>query len=206
VGEIIDMSGNEEIRRAIPELIEEIVAADAPSHCILVYKDLRSFRETYTKCTIELLRRNEIVILWPFYEQVENTRFWLESAGVDVSGYQRSMRLLIIDALDAYSNKEDDIVELISEFAAYARNRGKRRVVIIGDLEAFQLIERIDQLISYEAWIGTRIMDNFKVFCYCHVGDVGDLEENPVTGAYGPSSCKLYVVGDIYESESLAAS
>src|SRR5690606_24899812 len=136
------MSGNEEIRRSLPGVIEEIVAADAPSHCILVYKDLRSFREIYTRCTIELLRRNEIVILWPFYKEVEKARFWLESSGVDVSGYQRSMRLLIIDALDVYHNKEDDIVELISEFAAYARNNGKRRVVIIGDLGAFRLIER----------------------------------------------------------------
>jgi len=200
------MSGNEEIRRSLPGVIEEIVAADAPSHCILVYKDLRSFREIYTRCTIELLRRNEIVILWPFYKEVENARFWLESSGVDVSGYQRSMRLLIIDALDVYHNKEDDIVELISEFAAYARNNGKRRVVIIGDLGAFRLIERIDQLISYEAWVGTRIMDNFKVFCYCHVGDIRDLERNPLTRPYGSNSGKLYVINDMYESESLAAS
>ncbi|HEX7032361.1 MAG TPA: MEDS domain-containing protein [Nitrososphaera sp.] len=201
------MNGNEEmIKRPLSGLIEEILAADEPSHCILAYKDLRTFREIYTRCTIELLRRNEIVVLWPFYREVEDTRFWLENSGIDVSGYQRSMRLLIIDALDVYSNKEDDIVELISEFAAYARNTGKRRVVIIGDLRAFWLIERIDQLISYEAWIGTRIMDNVKVFCYCHVDDIRDLEGGHLARVCGSDSCKLYTINDVCESESLAAS
>lgn len=72
----------------------------------------------------------------------------MENCGIDVPEYSRKTQLLIIDALDVYSNKEEDIVDLIEQFALYARRNGKGRVVIIGDLGAFRIIQKIDRLIS----------------------------------------------------------
>lgn len=186
----------------LTNVIDEILSQGAP-HCMLTYQDLSSFRKIYSLCTKELLERDQVVILWPFYEVVENVRFWLEDSGVDVSGYYQKKQLVIIDALDVYANKEDDIVEIIEEFARYAGESGKSGVAIIGDLGAFRLMKKVNNLLSYEASIGMRVMSNVKLFCCYHVGDIKDLSKGQLGNLCGAHSSKIHVTMDGDDKEKL---
>ncbi len=47
-GDRLEMNDDAKVNSNLSKVIEEILAADAQSHCIVIYKDLLSFREIYT--------------------------------------------------------------------------------------------------------------------------------------------------------------
>src|ERR687896_451033 len=57
------------------------------SHNLLVYDDLKTFREIYARCSRALLPQNEIVIIATQYETINSVKNNLQLAGVnDVEG------------------------------------------------------------------------------------------------------------------------
>ena len=49
------MNSEKKIKSDVPNIVNEILAAETPSHYLIIYGDLLSFREIYTQCKRELL-------------------------------------------------------------------------------------------------------------------------------------------------------
>jgi hypothetical protein len=88
------------------EVSQELKKSAFGVHFLVIYPDLSTLREMYSYYVKSALSDdgNEIVLVLPFLETVDNVRRILSenSASIDVRKYEKEQSLLIMDSLKGY--------------------------------------------------------------------------------------------------------
>jgi len=151
------------------------------SHNLLVYDDLKTFREIYTQYSRALLPQNEIVLISTQYEPINNVKNNLRLAGVDVERYLSEGMLFILDAQHEYHNGDIDCMwKFALSLLTRVKEERRRGVTWIGDLGSFFGFEKIEELMHYELSLPQKNEQDtaIKLVCSYHLKDFEQLNEN----------------------------
>ena len=156
------------------EVSEELIKSVFGSHFAIIYPDLPTLREMYSQYIKSVLSSgNEIVIILPFLETVNNVRWILseDSANIDVRKYEKEQTLLIIDSLKGYLGSQEGFMPFVRQTVEYAKTSGKNGLSVLGDMGSFFYIDKKD-LLKYEMALPTTFENmNLKGFCLYHKND-----------------------------------
>jgi MEDS: MEthanogen/methylotroph, DcmR Sensory domain len=148
------------------------------SHNLLIYNDLKKFREIYSQCTRTLLAENEIVVIATQYDPIEEVKNTLRLAGVDVERYLNQGSLFILDAQQGYQGVDSKGTwKFAMSLLSRAKKEGRRGVTWFGDLGSFFNFEKIEELMQYELWCPQKYEDTMKTICCYHLEDFENLSE-----------------------------
>ena len=147
-------------------------------HNILIYNDLKAFRQIYSQYSRALLTENEIVVIASQYDTTSDVRNTLRLAGIDIEKYLRQGTLFIIDAQHGYQDADGSgIWKLSKSLISRAGKEDRRGVTLIGDLGSFFNFEKIEELMQYELSLPQKYEDTMKGICCYHLEDFGNLSE-----------------------------
>jgi hypothetical protein len=135
---------------------------------IIIYPNLQSFRQIYTRYAKEQLEkednssnicngqsRQRIILIAPFYETPESVRHQLSAVGVrDIQSLIDNGSLVIVDAFSSYYPDISGMKKLIASLSDRARKEGRDGVAAIIDMGFFFLFGgdgKATELIKYEA-------------------------------------------------------
>lgn len=171
--EIADMMMEETEKKERKELLEP------GSHNLLIYDDLKKFREIYSLCSRALLSENEIVLIGTQYDAIEEARNALRLAGIDVQNHLNQGTLFIIDAQQGYQRIDSkDIWKLGMSLLTRAKKEGRRGVTLFSDPGSFFNFGKMEELMQYELWLPQKYEDvKLKKVCCYHFQDFGRLTE-----------------------------
>jgi MEDS: MEthanogen/methylotroph, DcmR Sensory domain len=160
------MKGNLIITCPNNDILDHLFHAEYGSHSILVYPDIETLRETYSRyAKSQLEDNNEIVLILPYYETANKVRKTLSEGVVnniaddddttaaindtktnsiiDVRKYEKEGSLVIVDSVKGYfgsdSNYEgkDRLMSFFKQLVKKAESLGKNGVSVIADLGSF---------------------------------------------------------------------
>lgn len=161
---------------------QELHKSEFGSHFLVIYHDLDTFRELYSLYAKAALKDNEIVVILPFYETVNNVRSILseDSACIDVGKYEKEQSLLIIDSLKSYFGSQEGLMPFVKKIVEFAKVSGRSGVSVIGDMGPFFYYGKNDGLLHYETTtLPTRFEGiNLKGICTYHRQDFKKFSEN----------------------------
>ena len=145
--------------------MDHLFHAEYGSHSILVYPDIETLRETYSRyAKSQLEDNNEIVLILPYYETADKVRKTLSEGVVnniaddddtaaindtktnsiiDVRKYEKEGSLMIVDSVKGYFGSdsnyegEDRLMSFFKQLVKKAESLGKNGVSVIADLGSF---------------------------------------------------------------------
>ena len=143
----------------------------------MIYPDLPTFRQAYSKATKEALERNEIVFLATTYDSFQRVYDSLKDiGGVSITNEIKEGNLTILDSVKVYQIDTFGALKFAESLLMRSARNEKAGVFNISDLGSFFLAERIPQLLEYERGIPKKMMDLvFKAICAYHRGDFDNL-------------------------------
>ena len=117
--------------RGVNEALDSLKESQPGTHCLMVYPDLMTFREIYTRyIKILIEQRNEVVLFLPYYETPDMVRHVLSgrdtfendkdggsssssnrnvfSSGINVNKYEKEGSLVIVDSVKGLFGPEND--------------------------------------------------------------------------------------------------
>jgi hypothetical protein len=164
------------------DVLKQLRQAEYGAHYIIVYYDMMTLRQIYSRyIKTQLEDNNELVLILPYYETTETVRSVLSGENnsgnggsmIDVRKYEKECSLMIIDAAEAYFSSDTDLMSFVEKLAKQAQSSGKKGISVIADLASFYHFNQIDQLIEYEISLPTKYDDNMKLkgFCFYHQED-----------------------------------
>lgn len=160
---------------------QELHKSEFGSHFLVIYHDSNTFRELYSLYAKAALKDNEIVVILPFYETVNNVRSILseDSACIDVGKYEKEQSLLIIDSLKSYFGSQEGLMPFVKKIVEFAKVSGRSGVSVIGDMGPFFYYGKNDGLLHYETTtLPTRFEGiNLKGICTYHRQDFKKFSE-----------------------------
>ena len=174
---------------------------------IIIYPNLQSFRQIYTKYVKDQLAKQEeeeqqqdndnsnnnskgneqlkprIVLIATFYETVESVKHHLSAIGVqNIQSLIDKGSLLIVDAFSSYYPDVNGMKKLVASLSERARKEGRNGVTAIVDMGYFFLFGgdgRATELINYEASLSPMTEGgNVKGFSCYHVGNYNALKDS----------------------------
>lgn len=167
---------SQEIVKILAEKDKELMEPGA--HNLLIYNDLKSFREIYNHYSRALLPENEIIVIATQYDPINNVKNTLRLGGIDVEKYLNQGMLFIIDAQQGYQDVDfSGILKLSKSLISRAKKEDRRGITMIGDLDSFFSFEKIEELIRYELSLPQKYEDTMKGFCCYHLKDFEKLTE-----------------------------
>jgi hypothetical protein len=147
-------------------------------HNILIYNDLKAFREIYSQYSRALLAENEIVVIATQYDTISDVKNTLRLGGIDVERYLSQETLFIIDAQQGYHDADGrGIWKLCKSLISRAKKKDRRGVTLFGDLGSFFGFEKIEELMQYELSLPQKYEDTLKGICCYHLKDFENLSE-----------------------------
>lgn len=194
----------ESSNRGVRHMLNSLLSTEIGAHTVLVYPDLMSIREVYTKyISVNENKGTELFVILPYYETVENLRNNIVSNKNNFGSQNESMfndSLIIRDCRDVLnqninqsnniSQKSDtavrNIVNFINEMVIYAQKIGKNSVSIWIDTGAFQEYEDYhNPIFIYEKSLPLVLKNTMiKQFCLYHQKDfemrLNKLEETQI--------------------------
>jgi MEDS: MEthanogen/methylotroph, DcmR Sensory domain len=181
------------------ETSQELHESEFGAHFLVVYPDLVTFRETYSQYVKEAMKDNEIVIILPFYETVNDVRRIMseDGLGISVRRYEREQSLLIMDSLKAYFGLKFGLIPFLNQTVEYAKKSGKDGVTVIGDMGSFFYSQNANSnLLQYEMTLPEVFEDmNLKGFCFYHRRDFNgrltEQEKRTLLGHHGKTKYLL---------------
>ena len=158
------------------EVSQELKGSAFGAHFLIIYPDLPTLREMYSYYTKSALYdKNEIVIILPYYETVDNVRRILseDSTNIDVRKYEKEQSLLIIDSLKGYFGIQEGLMPFVRRTVEFAKTSGHADgVSALGDVASFFHLQKKDDLLHYEMTLPTKFEGiNLKEFCLYHKQD-----------------------------------
>jgi len=153
---------------------QELHKSESGAHFLVIYHDVATLREMYSHYIKAALKNNEIVVILPFYETVNNVRCILseDSTCIDVRKYEKEQSLLIIDSLKGYFGSQDGLIPFVKKIVQFAKASGRDGVSVIGDMGPFFFYEKNDGLLHYEMTLPTKFEGiNLKGLCIYHKQD-----------------------------------
>jgi MEDS: MEthanogen/methylotroph, DcmR Sensory domain len=170
--EIVDMMASKKDK-------EEKKLIEPGSHNLLIYNDLKAFREIYEKYVSSLLSQNEIILISTQYDTIEEVKNTLRLAGIDAESYLSQGTLFILDAQHGYQGVDIyGMWKLAMSLVSRAKKEGRSGVSWFGDLGSFFSFEKIEELMQYELRCPYKYEDEMiKTVCCYHLEDFGNLSE-----------------------------
>jgi hypothetical protein len=157
--------------RYVNEAVNQIIQAEYCSHYLIVYPDLTTLREMYSKyIQKQINENNETILINPFYETTDSVRQILSKNGINVSKYEKEKGLVIIDSLQEYFGSQPDML-FKRNLVNYAKQTGKNGISIIGDIGAYPHKSKHNDLVDYELSLPTEFDVDMKGFCLYHQKD-----------------------------------
>lgn len=148
------------------------------AHNILIYNDLKAFREIYSQYSRALLPENEIIVIGSHYDTKSDVRNTLRLSGIDIEKYLNQGTLFIIDAQEGYQDADDSgIWKLCKSLISRARKEDRRGLTLMGDLGSFFNFEKVEELMQYELSLPQKYQDTLKGICCYHSKDFEKLTE-----------------------------
>ena len=80
----------------IADMMVEKKLLEPGDHNLLIYNDLRAFREIYSQYSRALVPENEIVVIGTQYDAIDDVKNTLRLSGVDVERYLNQGRSLLL--------------------------------------------------------------------------------------------------------------
>ena len=103
------------------------------------------------------------------YETPDKVKSNLERAGVDVRQHILDGTLMIVDSLRSYHLPEvNGLLKLLMSLNERISREGKKGILCFGDVGIFFLLEKIEELISYEFLIPRQLQLTSRSFCCYH--------------------------------------
>ena len=152
---------------SISEAVKEIGESMQGLHCLLIYPDLKTFREFYAYyIQRQINKKNEMVLFNPFYETVGTVRqnLSLGHIHVDELHYDSDISLIIADSLNQYFGKVP-VMEFKNRLVKYALKKGKNGVSILSDMGCYFFKMLYNELIDYELSLPIRFDSQLKGIC-----------------------------------------
>src|SRR5919199_138806 len=195
--------GNNDNNESIVRRFDEEVGEG--ENGIIIYPNLQSFRQIYTKYAKDQLAKQEekddddndnnnnnkdneqlksrIILIGTFYETVESVKHHLSAVGVqNIQSLIDNGSLLIVDAFSSYYPDVNGMKKLVASLSERARKEGRAGVTAIVDMGYFFLFGgdgRATELINYEASLPPITEGgNVKGFTCYHVGNYNTLKED----------------------------
>src|SRR5919205_3558965 len=131
------------------DVIKQIRQAEFGAHYIIVYPDMMTLRQIYSRyIKAQIEDHNEIILMLPYYETTEMVRSILSGENnnnnnnnggsiIDVRKYEKEGSLIIIDSVKAYFGSDIDLMSFVEKLAKQAQSSGKSGVSVIADLASF---------------------------------------------------------------------
>jgi MEDS: MEthanogen/methylotroph, DcmR Sensory domain len=178
----IRQQGKKVVKRSSQEIADTIVKKkliEPGSHNLLIYDDLRTFREIYSEYSKALLPENEIIVIGTQYDVVENVKNTLLRVGVDdVERHLNQGTLFIVDAQKGYQVAGSrGMWRLAMSLLSRVKKEGRQGVSWFGDPGSFFSFEKIEELMQYELWNPQKYEDMMKSICSYHLKDFEKLTE-----------------------------
>jgi hypothetical protein len=166
---------------------------------IIIYPNLQSFRQIYTKYVRDELAKEEeednnnskdneqskprIILIAPFYETVDSVKHHLSDIGVqNIQSLIDNGSLLIVDAFSAYYPDINGMKKLVTSLSERARKEGRVGVTAIVDMGYFFLFGgdgRATELINYESSLPPKTEGgNVRGLSCYHGGNYNTLKDN----------------------------
>ena len=158
------------------EVSQELKKSSFGAHFLVIYPDLSTLREMYSHYVKSALSEegNEIVLILPFLETVDNVRRILSenSANIDVRKYEKEQSLLIMDSLKSYFGLQNGLIPFVRQTIEYANTSGKSGLSVLADMGSFFYYDKKDDLLQYEIALPLKYKNmNLKGFCVYHKKD-----------------------------------
>jgi MEDS: MEthanogen/methylotroph, DcmR Sensory domain len=179
----IRQQGKKVVKRSSQEIADTIVKKkliEPGSHNLLIYDDLRTFREIYSEYSKALLPENEIIVIGTQYDVVENVKNTLLRVGVDdVERHLNQGTLFIVDAQKGYQVAGSrGMWRLAMSLLSRVKKEGRQGVSWFGDPGSFFSFEKIEELMQYELWNPQKYEQMMmKSICSYHLKDFEKLTE-----------------------------
>jgi hypothetical protein len=162
-------------------ILQQLQDTKHGGHNILIYPDLKTLNEVISKHYKEALEnRNELALFVPYYQSIAEVRKVLERDGLDVAKYEQEGSLVLYDSVKGYHTSEGvySIMALINMLFERVKRLGKSGMFGMANMGSFFLLQRIEQLLSYELSLPS-IWDKMKLrsFCIYHEGDFSRMTE-----------------------------
>ena len=163
----------------IAEIMAEKRLIEPGSHNLLIYNDLKTFREIYSQYSRALLPQNEIVVIGTQYEAINDVRNTLRLAGVDIERYLNQGTLFIVDAQHGYQDADSHgMWKLAMSLFTRVKKEGRQGITWFGDAGSFFSFEKIEELMQYELSLAQKYdEDAIKTVCSYHLKDFEKLNE-----------------------------
>ena len=193
----IESRNNDEDESVVRWLNEEVGDGE---NGIIIYPNLQSFRQIYTKYVKDQLAKEEededndnsrankqlksrITLIGTFYETVESVKHHLSAVGVqDIQSLIDNGSLVIVDAFSAYYPDINGMKKLVASLSERARKEGRVGVTAIIEMGYFFLFGgdgRATELINYEASLPPKTEGgNVKGLSCYHGGNYNTLKYN----------------------------
>src|SRR5689334_3849543 len=114
-----------EVTGTSSEIVEQLTTITYGDHIVLIYPNLCSFREFYSRYCKTALENNEIVLLLTYYETIDGVRQNLKEIDIDTEKYEKERALMIIqDITRTYFGSADDFLFFIKILDKHQERRG----------------------------------------------------------------------------------
>ena len=155
------------------EVSQELKKSAFGAHFLVIYPNLSTLREMYSYYVKSALsdEGNEIVLVLPFLETVDNVRRILSenSTNIDVRKYEKEQSLLIMDSLKSYFGLQNGLIPFVRQTIEYANSSGKSGLSVLADMGSFFYYDKKDDLLQYEIALPFKYKNmNLKWFCVYH--------------------------------------
>ena len=155
------------------EVSQELKKSAFGAHFLVIYPNLSTLREMYSYYVKSALsdEGNEIVLVLPFLETVDNVRRILSenSANIDVRKYEKEQSLLIMDSLKSYFGLQNGLIPFVRQTIEYANTSGRSGLSVLADMGSFFYYDKKDDLLQYEIALPSKYKNmNLKWFCVYH--------------------------------------
>jgi hypothetical protein len=149
------------------EAVEKISKSEYGLHCLVIYPDLKTFREFYTQyIKIHINNKNEIILFNPFYETVGSVRQNLSMGHIYMDEYEHKSEfsLIIADSLHQYLGRVP-MAQFKDRLVNFAIGKSKDGVSILSDMGSYFYKMLYKELTDYELSLPVRFDTPVKGVC-----------------------------------------
>lgn len=160
-------------------ILEQLCSVEFGEHNILIYNELDSFREVYSKYIRKMLDTNNIVLMLPHYENVECVKQVLGELEIDVQKRQAEGSLVILDSVKGFFGPDiDNFFSFIKILQQRIEAMSKEGLAVVVDMGSFYHLRKMSEMMAYEKSIPAKKSDTrSSLLCSYHVRDFDRLDE-----------------------------
>jgi hypothetical protein len=151
----------------VEEAVEKICESKYGLHCLIIYPNIDTFREFYTRyIKRQVNKKNEIILFNPFYETVSPARQNLSMGHIHVDEFQpeSDISLIIGDSLNQYFGKVP-VSEFKNRLIKFAIKKKKNGVSILSDMGSYFFKMLYKELVDYELSLPVQFEMPLKGIC-----------------------------------------